>query len=255
MRATVGTGRGGGTNDGRPGIDGGAEGMASGISVRSPPLKGRSTEPAHQGSLESAGAAGRTRSGAAPAGPRGRLQGPREALEVGRARCEVVGGGDVDEIVDAPVLLHDVDVVLHGHAIELCPHHRVHRLAPVEGDDLLGVERALRRPHDEVLGERGEGGVVVALPAADVEERRALAPVVTEGEVGAFDVDATPAARDGAHLDAQVVLGEHVVGEARRGVRARREAGPPRHGHDDERAATHVAVMDTTRVQIRLDLR
>ena len=60
-----------------------------------------------------------------------------EALEVGRARGEAGGRRDVDEVVDAAVLLHDVDVVLHRDAVELGAQERVQGLAAVERDGVL----------------------------------------------------------------------------------------------------------------------
>src|ERR1019366_10603451 len=63
---------------------------------------------------------------------RGGVQPRGESLEPLGALGEVVGRRDVDQVVDAAVLLHDEDVVLHGHAVELRAEQRVEGLAPVE---------------------------------------------------------------------------------------------------------------------------
>ena len=145
---------------------------------------------------------------AADADGRGRrAEAQGEALEVGGAGGEPGRRRDVDEVVDAAVLLEDVDVVLHGDAVELGPHERVERLAVVEGERLLADEVARGGPHDEVLGQHGERGVRAAT-AADVEHGRALAALVAVGEVGPLDAHPVPLGGHGAYVDGQIALAE-----------------------------------------------
>ena len=90
--------------------------------------------------------------------PRGRARAWRPRAKRSnsrRAGGEALRRGDVDQVVDAAVLLHHVDVVLHGDAVELGPQEacagpRARRRAMVS----CVVELALGRAHDEVLGER-----------------------------------------------------------------------------------------------------
>src|SRR5262249_17887242 len=79
-----------------------------------------------------------------------------EALERRNTRLEPLGLRNVDEVVDAAVLLQDPDIEFLRNTVELRHEHAVHRLAVVEGDDLLRRDLAIGELDEEVLRERRE---------------------------------------------------------------------------------------------------
>ena len=66
------------------------------------------------------------------------------------------------------------------------------------------------------VGEDGERGVVVAVPAAHVEEDRPAAGVVAERGIGAVDLDAAPLRRHRADAYGELPLAKDAVLESLR---------------------------------------
>jgi hypothetical protein len=174
------------------------------------------------------------------------MQAESEALELGYAALESIGRRDVDDVVDATVLLEHVDVVPHRHPVELCVEEGVHGFSAVEREDLLLLERPLGGAHDEVSGQRGQRRVIVG-PATHVEERGGSVSFVAVREIAPLDVNPPPPFGDWAQLQYQAALAERAILELVC-VRAPREAG-----EGDKSQAAHRASMHITRVSNRID--
>src|SRR5262245_28141381 len=92
-----------------------------------------------------------------------------EAVELRDAMVEAIRGGDVEEVVDAEVLLQDPDIEFLRYSVELGDEDRVHRLAAGHRNDLLLQDLPLGELEEQVLRERGEGHVLAVCPAAVVD--------------------------------------------------------------------------------------